>query len=250
MFKFDPNSTIYQGRWRLRSPSEFSRMWTRHDVQARGISYIVGLLKTEGKFGIQSIRFDRTIWTEKKAAVWWKKNKSRFKKYWTEEDWKKRWKEPKKKKVGLTSAKRRKNPKLNDIPLNKSEISTFYDLLVAAIAYGFIRSFSALLNLIRIGLFCNTDCGEYFTKCTCEGSRLRSGHPCEQCLQNFCVCEYNLIIEDSHLSDYNNVTKEAWKLAKKMLNESQLEVLKLKIRKKLEYEPYNLQHLQRLLPDF
>lgn len=41
-----------------------------------------------------------------------------------------------------TSAKRKKkNPKLDEIPLTKSEIITFYELLTASIIYGNVRSF-------------------------------------------------------------------------------------------------------------
>src|SRR5574338_687648 len=80
MFKFDKNSSINQGRFRLRKPKEFKRFWIRKDSRFRGISYVQGILKN-GDFSIQSIRFDRNLWTEKKAASWWKKYKKKFEKY-------------------------------------------------------------------------------------------------------------------------------------------------------------------------
>ena len=76
-FKFDFNSTPNFGRFRLKDPSLFSRMWTRHDSEYPGISYIIGNLQ-DGKYATQAIRFDRSLWTEKRAASWWKKNSHRF----------------------------------------------------------------------------------------------------------------------------------------------------------------------------
>lgn len=81
-FKFDINSTENQGRFRINDPKIFKRMWTRHDPVHKGISYIVGI-KQNGEFSTQSIRFNRSIWSEKKAASWWKENKKRFVKYKT-----------------------------------------------------------------------------------------------------------------------------------------------------------------------
>lgn len=80
-FKFDINSTEQQGRFRINDPKIFNRMWTRHDPIHKGISYIVGLKKEDNSFAVQSIRFNKNIWTEKKAATWWKANRKRFKKY-------------------------------------------------------------------------------------------------------------------------------------------------------------------------
>ena len=44
--KFDPNSTINQGRWRLRDPKDFERMWTVK-TKSPGVTYIAGFLKTK-----------------------------------------------------------------------------------------------------------------------------------------------------------------------------------------------------------
>lgn len=76
-FKFDSNSTPNFGRFRLKDPKIFVRMWTRKDAHDPGISYVVGTL-ADGKYATQTILFDRSVWTEKKAGTWWKKNSSRF----------------------------------------------------------------------------------------------------------------------------------------------------------------------------
>lgn len=75
---FDKNSTSNFGRFRLKDPKEFSRLWTRHDSNDKGISYVVGTLKGDGKYATQNIMFNRSLWTERKALSWWNKNKSRF----------------------------------------------------------------------------------------------------------------------------------------------------------------------------
>lgn len=84
-FKFDPNSTKNQGRWRLRDPSDFSKMWTEQEKKEKGMSYIVG--EVNGKKTIQAIRFEKEVWTEEKAAKWWKEHKDNYTKTWTEKDW-------------------------------------------------------------------------------------------------------------------------------------------------------------------
>lgn len=87
-FKFDPNSTVNQGRWRLRNPLDYVegsyRTIKKND---EGISYIIGLEKNSEKISVQAIRFDLNIWTEKDAALWWKKNKRNYEQKWTEKDW-------------------------------------------------------------------------------------------------------------------------------------------------------------------
>jgi DNA polymerase/3'-5' exonuclease PolX len=85
-FKFDPNSTKNQGRWRLRDPNDFHTMWTEQDKNYEGISYIVGSLYNEEK-AIQAIRFNKTDWDEEKAAKWWQTHKSNYCKSWSEKDW-------------------------------------------------------------------------------------------------------------------------------------------------------------------
>jgi DNA polymerase/3'-5' exonuclease PolX len=89
--KFDPNSTINQGRWRLRDPNDFERMWTVK-TKSPGVTYIAGYLKENRKFGVQAIRFDKKLWTEKEAAKWWNERKDKYIKTWQESDWKKKQK--------------------------------------------------------------------------------------------------------------------------------------------------------------
>ena len=91
VFKFDPNSSINEGHWRLRDPETFvNDKYIRRNFST-GIGYVLGKLKSdpEGKFVVQAIRFKKSIWTEKKAAEWWKLNKSKYTKLWKESDWKK-----------------------------------------------------------------------------------------------------------------------------------------------------------------
>jgi hypothetical protein len=95
-FKFDPNSTKNEGRWRLIDPKKFikNRGWFRKkNINYPGISYVFGILKDNPRGGAvkQTIRFDKKIWTEKKAAAWWKEHKDDYDREWTEEDWKE-WK--------------------------------------------------------------------------------------------------------------------------------------------------------------
>ena len=98
-FKWDPNSTTSQGRWRLVDPHKFEsntiRTWSKWgSVEEPGISFIVGELKVpavgkkKGEMAVQAIRFEKSHWDEKKAGEWWKKHqKEHFYKEWTEADW-------------------------------------------------------------------------------------------------------------------------------------------------------------------
>lgn len=87
---FDPNSSLQQGRFRLRNPKDFVKLWTEHNKQYKGISYIVGILK-DGKYAKQSIRFDKSLWTEAKAAKWWNSHSNEYEKLWSARDWKENW---------------------------------------------------------------------------------------------------------------------------------------------------------------
>jgi len=85
-FRFDPNSTTNEGRYRLKDPKLFKKFWRKPDKNEEGISYVVGMLKN-GKFATQAIRFNTNIWHEEKAGQWWEQNKGRFQKVWTNQDW-------------------------------------------------------------------------------------------------------------------------------------------------------------------
>lgn len=97
VFKFDPNSTENEGRWRLINPKIFDKdtrdtrdkkkefFWREKDKFYKGISYVTGKIK--GKISIQAIRFDKSLWDEEKASEWWEKNKDNYTKIWTKKDW-------------------------------------------------------------------------------------------------------------------------------------------------------------------
>ena len=85
-FRFDPNSTEGQGRFRLKDPDLFKRVWTRRDPHAKGITHIIGTMH-DGRYGTQAIRFDRDLWSESDAALWWAENADRFRKVWRPKDW-------------------------------------------------------------------------------------------------------------------------------------------------------------------
>lgn len=78
-FKFDPNSTENEGRFRLYPPEKLTD-YTRWGSSTKGVSYVVGK-DADGKSVTQAIRFDRDIFTEEKARTWWNENRSRFKFY-------------------------------------------------------------------------------------------------------------------------------------------------------------------------
>lgn len=90
-FKFDPNSTVNEGRWRLRDPKEFDqqsfRRWKEWAGVAApdGITFIVGDLLKGKKKAIQTIRFDKSKWDEDKAGEFWDglKGNPGFEKLWT-----------------------------------------------------------------------------------------------------------------------------------------------------------------------
>lgn len=93
MFKFDPNSTKNEGRYRLRDPKDFSTgSYIRKNFD-NGIGYILGKLKNpdkdedDNKLYVQAIRFKKDKWTEEAAAKWWNKHGKKFEKYWKDEDW-------------------------------------------------------------------------------------------------------------------------------------------------------------------
>jgi len=100
-FKFDPNSTENEGRWRLVDPEKFEKNngWFRKkNPNYPGISYVFGKLlpgkendelrKINKNSTIkQTIRFSKKIWTEKEASKWWKEHKDGYHREWTEKDW-------------------------------------------------------------------------------------------------------------------------------------------------------------------
>jgi len=94
-FRFDPNSTENEGRWRLVDPKVFEQGSVRRwniwkEIKAPGIQFVMGVDKRDGEMKPQAIRFDKkppNNWTEEKAAKWWEQNKGQFEKEWTPADW-------------------------------------------------------------------------------------------------------------------------------------------------------------------
>jgi len=83
-FKFDPNSTKNEGRWRLKDPAEFEKgTYFRRKSSTEGVSYVMAKHKESGKVEVQAIRFNKNILSEKDAAEWWAENKHRFERTWT-----------------------------------------------------------------------------------------------------------------------------------------------------------------------
>lgn len=87
-FKFDPNSTKNEGRFRLypveeMQPGEYrsqTSIKSRGIKETPGIRFILGKTKDE-KSVIQAIRFNKSYFTEEQAAQWWEVNKNKFEFY-------------------------------------------------------------------------------------------------------------------------------------------------------------------------
>lgn len=93
IFKFDPNSTKKEGRYRLRDKRDFaSGSYIRKNFD-NGIGYILGKLKNpnkgenDEKLYVQAIRFKKDKWTVEEASKWWNKHGKKFDRYWKDEDW-------------------------------------------------------------------------------------------------------------------------------------------------------------------
>jgi hypothetical protein len=74
-FKFDPNSTQNEGRFRLRHPDDVEGYFRRKS-STPGVSYVMGK-DSSGKSVVQAVRFDKKVMSEEQAASWWEKNKDR-----------------------------------------------------------------------------------------------------------------------------------------------------------------------------
>lgn len=85
-FKFDPNSTVNEGRFRLFPPEDIKKdtyFRTKNHPQTKehvdGISYVMGRRSDNNKLTIQAIRFNKNMWSEYQAGQWFNENKSKFK---------------------------------------------------------------------------------------------------------------------------------------------------------------------------
>lgn len=91
-FRFDPNSTENEGRWRLMDPKVFEQGSVRRwniwkELKAPGIQFVMGKDTRDKQWKPQAIRFKKPDWDEKKAVDWWEQNKSQFQREWTQTDW-------------------------------------------------------------------------------------------------------------------------------------------------------------------
>jgi hypothetical protein len=123
-FKFDPNSTKNEGRWRLIDPEKFTKgsgWFRKKNPNYPGISYVFGNIKN-GKTEKQTIRFDKSIFTEEKASEWWEEHKKDYERIWTEEDWKVWVKEKKKKETKKQKPKNQKITRRRALLLSKKII--------------------------------------------------------------------------------------------------------------------------------
>ena len=82
-FAFDPNSTINEGRWRLRDPSDFEPDSYFRKPADEGVSLIIGKLRGKGTAEVQAIRFDRQKFSAQQAAGWWDRHRHRFVRTWS-----------------------------------------------------------------------------------------------------------------------------------------------------------------------
>ncbi|KAA6350199.1 MAG: hypothetical protein EZS28_051902, partial [Streblomastix strix] len=90
-FKFDPNSDAYHGRWRLIDPEECDILTYRKKSGTQGVSLVMAERITVGSGHSRdvpvSLLFDRQLWDEKSAGVWWASNKHRFVRTWSSTLW-------------------------------------------------------------------------------------------------------------------------------------------------------------------
>lgn len=85
-FKYDPNSTENEGRWRLRDPSDFEPDSYFRKPADEGVSLVIGKLRDKGTTEVQAIRFDRQKFSAQQAAAWWDRHRHRFTRVWSWED--------------------------------------------------------------------------------------------------------------------------------------------------------------------
>jgi len=97
-FRFDPNSTENEGRWRLIDPKIFEQGSVRRwniwkEIKAPGVQFVMGKDTRDNEWKPQAVRFKKfdakgqPLWTEEKAAKWWDQNKGEFTKEWVQSNW-------------------------------------------------------------------------------------------------------------------------------------------------------------------
>eukprot|EP00770_Monocercomonoides_exilis_P005071 MONOS_5046.1-p1 / transcript=MONOS_5046.1 / gene=MONOS_5046 / organism=Monocercomonoides_exilis_PA203 / gene_product=unspecified product / transcript_product=unspecified product / location=Mono_scaffold00142:92517-96957(-) / protein_length=1446 / sequence_SO=supercontig / SO=protein_coding / is_pseudo=false len=86
-FRFDPNSDAFFGRWRLVDPLHCSVVVWRKRTSERGLFVACGEDLDSGKEVEICLLFDRQLWNETDAAVWWALNGRMFRRTWRREMW-------------------------------------------------------------------------------------------------------------------------------------------------------------------
>jgi len=91
-FRFDPNSTENEARYRLIDPKVFDQDTIRRwkiwkDIRTPGVRFVVGVDTRDKEWKPQAIRFDKSVFDEEKANEWWEENKDKFTKEWYQKDW-------------------------------------------------------------------------------------------------------------------------------------------------------------------
>lgn len=104
---------------------------------------------------------------------------------------------------------RKRNPKLDEIPLTDTELNSFWINLRASIEAGEIQPLIDAIVLTKTGKIC-TDCDETAYTCECE--------KCLDCKLRYCLCDWNL----NNKSNGDEVRLVAWEFAKELLNKYEL----------------------------
>lgn len=86
-FKYDPNSTKNEGRFRLQSPELFEKdSYFRRKSTTDGVSYVMGKKSDTGNIEIQAVRFNKNKISERESSKWWDKNKNRLSEKFIEQE--------------------------------------------------------------------------------------------------------------------------------------------------------------------
>src|SRR5574338_775670 len=138
--------------------------------------------------------------------------------------------------------KKRKNPTFNrseiDYPYQFGKIKNYVIIIVG---YTDLGALSNLLSFLAIAKDKNgfdyswfsehcEDCQLGSDFCTCEGSREKSGSPCDECYQNRCICDLD-VKTSGKLLDFTA------SLMKEILNSKELRELSKDIRFAMERTP-------------
>ncbi len=83
-FQFDADSTAKAGKVTVKDPGIFEKgTLFRQKGKDAGVSYLMGKNTQTGNTEVQTIYFDKKLFTEGEAAKWWTKNGDKFTKPWS-----------------------------------------------------------------------------------------------------------------------------------------------------------------------